>query len=154
MKSIRSEFLKFATIGGFVYLFDIGIFNALHHIGPFKAKAISSIIAITIAYLANRHWTYRGYDKERLHKEYILFLSINLLSMGLALVCLFISHSLLGFHSLFADNISANVLGVFLGTVFRFYGYRTWVFKANAKLSKNKVNLTNPAIQSKASNDT
>jgi putative flippase GtrA len=150
MKSIRSEFLKFATIGGFVYIFDIGIFNALHYIGPFKAKAISSLIAITIAYIANRHWTYRGYDKERLHKEYILFLTINLLSMALALSCLFISHYILRFHSLFADNISANVVGVFLGTLFRFYGYRTWVFKATNRLAGQRANLVEPATQTKA----
>ena len=34
----------------------------------------------------------------------------------------------LGFTSLLADNISANVVGLVLGTAFRFLMYRYWVF--------------------------
>ena len=37
-------------------------------------------------------------------------------------------HYLLGFTSLLADNISSNVIGLALGTAFRFSLYRLWVF--------------------------
>jgi len=33
-----------------------------------------------------------------------------------------------GFTSALADNISANVVGLGLGTLFRFWSYRKWVF--------------------------
>ena len=39
-----------------------------------------------------------------------------------------ISHYLLGLDSALADNISANVVGLVLGTLFRFWSYRKWVF--------------------------
>jgi hypothetical protein len=42
--------------------------------------------------------------------------------------CLWISHYLLGLDSALADNISANVIGLGLGTLFRFWSYRRWVF--------------------------
>jgi hypothetical protein len=31
-------------------------------------------------------------------------------------------------HSVLARNISANVIGTILGTMFRFWSYRKWVF--------------------------
>jgi hypothetical protein len=48
--------------------------------------------------------------------------------MLIALACLWISHHWLGYTSLFADNISSNVVGLALGTAFRFLLYRYWVF--------------------------
>jgi putative flippase GtrA len=48
--------------------------------------------------------------------------------MIISLSCLWVSHYLLGFESALADNISANVIGLVLGTVFRFWGYHNWVF--------------------------
>ena len=53
---------------------------------------------------------------------------MNGAAMGIALLCLGVSHYVLGFTSPLADNIAANVVGLVLGTAFRFYAYRTWVF--------------------------
>ena len=47
---------------------------------------------------------------------------------AIALLCLWISHYVLGFTSLLADNLSTNVVGLALGTAFRFVLYRYWVF--------------------------
>jgi putative flippase GtrA len=44
-------------------------------------------------------------------------------------ICLAISRYILGFDSILADNISSNVIGVGIGTIFRFWAYRTLVFK-------------------------
>jgi hypothetical protein len=48
--------------------------------------------------------------------------------MLIALACLWFSHYALGLTSVLADNISANVVGLALGTLFRFWSYRRWVF--------------------------
>ena len=37
---------------------------------------------------------------------------------------------MLGLSGPLADNIAANVVGLLLGTLFRFWSYRTWVFPA------------------------
>ena len=50
--------------------------------------------------------------------------------MGIALGCLWFSHYALGLTSALVDNISANVIGLGLGTLFRFWSYRKWVFPA------------------------
>ena len=41
-----------------------------------------------------------------------------------------VSHYVLGLRSAVADNVSANVVGVGLGTAFRFVAYRFWVFRS------------------------
>ncbi|MDP2014193.1 MAG: GtrA family protein, partial [Actinomycetota bacterium] len=48
----------------------------------------------------------------------------------IAIGCLYISHYVLGLTSALADNLSANVIGLGLGTLFRFWSYRKWVFPA------------------------
>jgi hypothetical protein len=50
--------------------------------------------------------------------------------MLIAWACLAISHYLLGLTGPLADNISANGFGLVLGTVFRFWSYRKFVFPA------------------------
>ncbi|HEY0374022.1 MAG TPA: GtrA family protein, partial [Amnibacterium sp.] len=42
--------------------------------------------------------------------------------------CLWVSHYLLGMDSPLADNVSANVVGLLLGSVVRFALYRHWVY--------------------------
>jgi putative flippase GtrA len=41
-----------------------------------------------------------------------------------------VSHYLLGFTSVLADNIATNVVGLILGMAFRFTLYKTWVFRS------------------------
>jgi hypothetical protein len=48
--------------------------------------------------------------------------------MAIALACLAVSHYLLDLRSPLADNISANGVGLVLGTLFRFWAYRRFVF--------------------------
>jgi putative flippase GtrA len=55
---------------------------------------------------------------------------LNGVGLLISLACLAISHYALGFTSTLADNIAANVIGLGLGTAFRFWSYRRWVFPA------------------------
>jgi len=50
------------------------------------------------------------------------------IGLGLSLLCLAVSHYVLGFKSGLADNIAANVVGLAVGTTFRFWAYRQLVF--------------------------
>ncbi len=51
----------------------------------------------------------------------------------IGLLCLYVSHYVLGFDNIVADNISGNVVGLFLGTAFRFLLYRFWVYGHHRK---------------------
>jgi putative flippase GtrA len=126
------ELAKFGVIGAFAYIVDVSTFNALRSgplaDRPLTAKFISTVVATTVAYFGNRHWTFRHRERTGLRREYALFFAFNAVGLAIALGCLGFSHYLLGLTSPLADNISANVVGMALGTIFRFWTYRRWVF--------------------------
>ncbi len=129
--------LKFGVVGLAGYGVDVGLFNALrlgvfgdgHFLqGPIGAKILSAGIATVVTWFGNRYWTFRAHRR----KNYVLELAeFSVVSAGgilIGLACLWVSHYLLDFTSLLADNISSNVVGLFLGTAFRFLLYRFWVY--------------------------
>jgi putative flippase GtrA len=61
------------------------------------------------------------------------FAAVSVAGLGISLVCGFVSHYLLGLNNLVADNIAVNVIGLILGTIFRFVLYRYWVFGHHRK---------------------
>jgi putative flippase GtrA len=125
------ELMKFGVVGGFAFVVDVGLFNLLLHATdkPLTSKTISTVVATTVAYLGNRHWTFRRRSRSGVRREYTLFFLLNGVGLVIALTCLATSHYLLGFTGRLADNIAANVVGLALGTAFRFWSYRRWVFR-------------------------
>ncbi len=130
------EVAKFGVVGAFAFVIDVGLFNLLRFAGgegpmydkPLTAKVVSVAVATTFAYFGNRYWTFRHRGRTSFHREYLLFFVLNGVGMAISVGCLWISHYLLGFTGAVADNISANVIGLGLGTLFRFWSYRRWVF--------------------------
>jgi putative flippase GtrA len=135
------EVAKFGVVGAFAFVIDVGLFNLLRFAGgegpmydkPLTAKVVSVAVATTFAYFGNRYWTFRHRGRTSFHREYLLFFVLNGVGMLIAVGCLWISHYLLGFTSALADNVSANVVGLVLGTLFRFWSYRRWVFPDDAE---------------------
>jgi putative flippase GtrA len=128
--------LKFGVVGGGGYLLDVGLFNSLRvdlGDGPvtgssFTAKAVSVFVATIATWFGNRLWTFRDRRRHDVALEFVEFMAIAAAGMSISLGCLFVSRNILGATSLLADNISANVVGLILGTVFRFLMYRYWVY--------------------------
>jgi putative flippase GtrA len=129
--------MKFGVVGSLGLVLDVGVFNALRvdlsGSGPildssFVAKAISVSIAIVATWFGNRHWTFRDRRRHDFLREFVEFAAIAVFGMTISLGCLYVSHTVLGFESLFADNIATNVVGLVLGTTFRFLMYRYWVY--------------------------
>lgn len=135
------EVFRFGTVGIVAFVIDVGVFNALVHLGspgvlsdrPLTAKTISTVVATVFAYQANREWTWRDRQRRGWVREYVLFFALNALGLALTLLPLAISRYVLDLDSALADNISANVIGIGLGALFRFWSYRRWVFPAVEK---------------------
>jgi len=136
LRALVREAARFGVIGAVGFVIDVGLFNTLRYAGepgvlehkPLTAKAISVAAATVVTYLGNRHWTWRHRLRGARHREAILFFTFSGLGMAIALACLGFSHYVLGLHSALADNVSANLVGLALGMVFRFWSYRTFVF--------------------------
>jgi putative flippase GtrA len=124
------ELMKFGVVGSVAFVVDLVVFNVLLSATdkPLTSKTLSVVVATTVAYAGNRLWTFRQRARSGLHREYLLFFLLNGVGLLISLTCLAVSHYLLGFTSLIADNIAANVVGLALATTFRFWSYRRWVF--------------------------
>ena len=129
--------LKFGVIGLVGFFVDVGIFNALRlgafgdgHFfqGPIGAKIVSAGIATVVTWFGNRYWTFREHRRKNYLLELAEFSTVSVGGILIGLACLWVSHYLLGFTSLLADNISTNLVGLVLGTSFRFLLYRFWVY--------------------------
>ncbi len=137
LRSLAHEVVRFGVVGGVGFIIDVGVFNALRYVGdtgvlehkPLTAKAISVAVATVFTYLGNRRWTWRDRERSGTGREVTLFFVLNGVGMLVAVGCLAISHYLLGLQSAFADNVSANGVGLVLGMAFRFWSYRTFVFR-------------------------
>ena len=127
---------RFGTVGAVAFVVDVGVFNLLRFAGgqgplytkPLTAKVISVVVATIVAYLGNRFWTYRHRPRHGYAREYLMFFVFNGVGLLIALACLWFSHYVLDLTGPLADNIAANVIGLGLSTLFRFWSYRTYVF--------------------------
>lgn len=136
MALVVREALKFGVVGAVAFVVDTGVFNLLLHVGdspaldgkPLTAKVFSVGVATLVAWLGNRYWTFRRRRRSSVPRELVLFAVVNVGGLLLALVPLGVSRYVLGLDSPLADNIAANVVGLALGTIFRFLMYRTYVF--------------------------
>ena len=137
---VYREMLKFGTVGAVAFVVDIGLFNLLTtSLWPAAgeppldghekiAKVVSASVATVVAWLGNRYWTFRHRRQASRPREFLTFAAMNAIAMVIAVACLAISHDVLGFTSTLADNIAGNVIGIGLGTLFRFWAYRRFVF--------------------------
>ncbi len=129
--------LKFGVVGLTGYFVDVGLFNSLRlgafgsgHFfqGPIGAKIVSAGIATVVTWFGNRYWTFREHRRTNYLLELAEFSAVSVGGILIGLGCLWVSHYLLGYTSLLADNISSNIVGLSLGTAFRFLLYRFWVY--------------------------
>ncbi len=138
IRGLLSEMSKFGVVGVVSLLVDIAIFNAILSVAdkPITAKVISTVFAATNAFLLNRAWSFKHRERTTMRREYSLFFGLNVVGLAISLLCLAISHYVLGFESRLADNIAANGVGLVLGTTFRFWSYRKFVWAAPAAVEE------------------
>ncbi|TDC72507.1 GtrA family protein [Streptomyces hainanensis] len=129
---VAHEVVKFGTVGALGVLVNVIVFNLCTQgagLAPVRSGVIATSAAILANYVGNRHWTYRDRDKSRRSREASLFLLFSGVGMVIENGVLALSHYGFGFTSGLADNLAKNVIGLGLGSLFRFWSYRTWVFR-------------------------
>jgi len=131
----RVELMRFGSVGALAYIVNLGLFNLLVHFPisplddrPVTGSLLAGIVSILVAYFGNRFWTWKDRPRRAMSREIALFFIINGIGILMSAAVLSISRYILGFQSALADNIAANVIGIGLGTIFRFWSYRVWVF--------------------------
>lgn len=129
--------VRFGVVGLAGYFLDVAVFNALR-LGIFGtggfyqsalgATVVSTSIAIVFNWIGNRYWTFRALRRRDVWREFLEYALASLGGLVIALGCVWFSHHVLELRSLYADNVAKNVVGLALGTAFRFVTYRYWVY--------------------------
>jgi putative flippase GtrA len=138
---VSTEVLTFLSVGGLGYVVDVGAFNVLRSApglataDPSFARILAVGLAMVVTYLGNRLVTWRGRSSGDRRREIGLFVAFNMVGLALSVVTLVISHDVLGLTSRLADNVSANVIGLGLWTLFRYWSYRRFVFAPPAPVT-------------------
>ena len=128
------ELAKFGVVGLVGSIVDLGGAAYLHGavgLGPMVSKGLSIIAATVLTYLGSRFWTFRHRVNQALLREGLLFAAFNVVGLAIAeCVIAFVTYGL-GLKGALAYN-AASVAGTGLGTIFRYFSYKKWVFLAGA----------------------
>lgn len=129
-------FLRELSVFGVVGLVNLGVDVALFNlcsqvlgIDPLLSKVIATTVSVTSAYFMHRHWTFAHRARTRFRREYLLFFGLNAVALVFGLAVLAVARYGLGVDGVVGLNV-ANLLGIGLGTAFRFWSYKRWVFLA------------------------
>ncbi|MGD9960356.1 GtrA family protein [Nocardioides sp.] len=133
------EVARFLAVGGVATLVALFLFNLLVHGNwavsdpplsdhALLAYVLANSVGMVISYRGSRHWAFKHRETTYADGGRTAYVLINLLTMALPVSCLWFSRDVLGLDDPWADNLSANVIGLSFGMVARFYLFRTVVF--------------------------
>ncbi|MFI7698187.1 GtrA family protein [Nonomuraea sp. NPDC049480] len=128
--SLVHELAKFGSIGAVAFVIDLGLLNLCNVVldwGPLTSKVVATTISTTFAYAGNRYWTFRHREQSGLGREYFLFFLLNGIALLFGMLTIGFTTYTLGLEDPLSFNI-ANIIGVGLGTLFRYWSYKRWVF--------------------------
>ncbi|MFC4242570.1 GtrA family protein [Gryllotalpicola reticulitermitis] len=134
LMQLVGDAVRFGMVGGVCYVLDVALFNVLRvspagfFSEPLVAKTLGVALATVAAWLGTRYWTFRRNLRADAGREFVEFVLVAGAGYAANLIILFVSHYVLGFRSLLADNISGNLIGAAVGAVVRFLLYRAWVY--------------------------
>jgi putative flippase GtrA len=126
------EVAAFGAVGGAGLLVNLLVFNLVRHLTGLpvvRASVIATVVAIVFNYIGFRYFTYRDRDKTGRTKELTLFLLFSAVGLVIENGILYAATYGFGWDSPLQSNVFKFV-GIGIATLFRFWSYRSWVFKA------------------------
>lgn len=150
LQRLATEAAKFLTVGGVATLVALVLFNLLVHgfFGgtpgpmadmPLSAFVIANLVGMVVSYRGSRSWAFRNREVVGPAGGRVSFFVINVLTMGIPLLCLAVSRYVLDLDSALSDNIAANVIGLGLGMAARFWAFRRFVFLSPRRARRREM---------------
>ena len=126
------ELSKFGLVGLIGSVIDLGGADYLHGavgVGPMVSKGLSISAATVVTYLGSRFWTFRHRVNQAPLREGLLFVALNVVGLAIAECVIALVTYGFGMDSRLDYN-AASLAGTGLGTIFRYFSYKKWVFLA------------------------
>lgn len=124
------EGFKFLVVGGLSTVITIAGAVALHGLGKYVAITIATIAATIFSFLGNRHWTFGHRQGHGAAHESVMFFLLNGVGLLIYYLCIWVIQDLMRLESRSWYTV-ALVVGTGIGTVFRFWSYRKWVWRSH-----------------------
>ena len=139
LRRLSGEVARFSAVNVAATAVAVFLFNALVHglkglfDGPLHTHAITSYliansVGMFVSYTGSRHYAFRHRHAAGPGGGLPRYVAINLASFVIPVSCLWLTRHVLHWDSIYADNISGNVVGAVLGAAFRFWAFRRFVF--------------------------
>lgn len=145
---LLKEIAAFGLVGAIGFVIDVGLFNVFFDHGQIIAKCISTFAATTVTYFGNRYFSFSHRARTGIGRETSIFLGINVVTLlfSVAVIGLF-EYPLHLKHHLLAMNM-VNIATIGLGTVFRFWSYKRFVFLHPDRVHSRDVDLDEELAES------
>jgi putative flippase GtrA len=134
------EIGRFMVTGGLSTIASFLVFNFLVHglyltghpwlsAQPILAFVLANVVGMLVSYRLSRHWTFQHRPPVHPDGGRTAFFAINVVTMPLAIACLWLSRHVLHLTDPLSDNLAGNVVGQLIGQAARFYLFRKYVFR-------------------------
>ncbi|HEX3336363.1 MAG TPA: GtrA family protein [Jatrophihabitans sp.] len=138
---LLKEVSAFGLIGALALGIDLGVFAWLSPHGALKAKAVSTILSTTFAYFGNRHLSFSHRARTKIGRETSFFFGINLITLVFSelMIALFVYP--LDYPHGSGTVFFVNLCTIGVGTLFRFWAYKRFVFLHPDRVHRPDINL-------------
>jgi putative flippase GtrA len=138
---LLKEVSAFGLIGALAFAIDLGIFAWLAHYGALKANFVSTVTSTAFAYVGNRHLSFSHRARTGLARETTFFFGINLIALAFSelVIALFVYPLDYAHDSTTVFVVKVVTIGI--GTIFRFWSYKRFVFLHPDRVHVHDVDL-------------
>ncbi|MGG2462611.1 GtrA family protein [Streptomyces sp. RGM 3693] len=132
LETLTREIVKFGAVGGAGVVVNFAVFNLVRHLTELpvvRASIVATVVATVTNYVGYRYFAYRDRDKRGRTRELTLFLLFSVVGLVIENGILYTATYGFDWDSPLQSNVF-KFLGIGIATLFRFWSYRTWVFRA------------------------
>jgi putative flippase GtrA len=130
VRHLWHEVAKFGIVGGLGFVVTEVGFNVFHFdakLGLLTSNVLATAMAAIVTFAGNKYWTFRHRAGHGTRKETIIFIALNGVGVLIQYACVWITQNVFGTTDKYLLNV-ALLIGIGLGTLFRFWSYRKWVW--------------------------
>jgi putative flippase GtrA len=129
-RQLIHEAAKFGVVGAIGFVVNLAGADVLRYdagLNKYVALTIATLVATIVTFIGNRYWAFRGRGGDGTTRESVLFFVLNGIALLIQYASVWLINDVLGLGSRFW-YLAAVVVGTGIGTLFRFWSYRRWVW--------------------------
>jgi putative flippase GtrA len=138
---LLKELTAFGAVGVLAFALDLGIFAWLNDYGALKANCVSTVVSTAFAYVGNRYLSFSHRARTTIGRETSFFFGINLIALIFSELVIAFFVYVLDYGHNSSTVFLVKVVTIGIGTVFRFWAYKRFVFLHPDRVNSADVDL-------------